>query len=165
LLHFQDFNTFVADVRLCCGCFYFELHVGDIVLPQFGFCTQGFEPREDARGEGAGDDARSWAVDGTRSKKWHQSQSEDYGSAWAVGDVIGFALDMRTAGAASMSVSVNGSFAAPNGHTFASIDAPYLSPAFTGLGRYRVNFGDRPFVHAPPDGDYTSVHDFHRQLQ
>ena len=133
---------------------------------QFGFCAAEFEPREDHKGEGAGDDAFSWAVDGVRLKKWHDGPSEDgFGSKWAEGDVIGFALDMRTAGAAVMSVSVNGSLSEPNGVAFRDMHAPFLSPAFTGDGRYRVNFGDRPFAHAPPDGEYTSVHDFHRQLQ
>ena len=111
-----------------------------------------------------GDDAWSLAVDGAWLKKWHES-SIDFGSQWAAGDVIGFALDMRTAGAAVMSVSVDGSFDAPNGVAFSDTNAPFLSPAFSGDGRYRVNFGDRPFAHAPPDGNHTSVHDFHRQQQ
>ena len=166
-LQFRNFNTFTADVRLCGGCFYWEVEVVDIVgVVQFGVCTDGFEAREDAGGEGVGDDAWSWAADGTRLQKWHDGPSEGcFGSEWAVGDIIGFALDMRTAGAAVMSVSVNGSFAAPNGVAFSDINAVFLSPAFSGDGRYRVNFGDRPFAHAPPDGEYTSVHDFHRQRQ
>jgi hypothetical protein len=130
---------------------------------QFGFCTEGFEPRKDPEGEGAGDDAWSWAVDGARLKKWHKGPSDGYGNKWAVGDVIGFAVDMRTAGAAVMRVSVNGSFGAPNGLAFSDMNAPFLSPAFSGDGQYRVNFGDRPFAHTPPEGEYTSVHDFHRQ--
>ena len=36
----------------------------------------------------------------------------DFGTAWRDGDIIGFALDMRTAGSAVMSVSLNGSFEA-----------------------------------------------------
>ena len=51
-------HTFLADFRLCGGCFYFELQVieriGDL---QFGFCTE-FESRKDAEGEGAGAMAR-----------------------------------------------------------------------------------------------------------
>jgi hypothetical protein len=166
LLQFFGFNTFVADVRLCGGCFYLELRVVEIVgVPQFGFCTREFEAREDAKGEGAGDDAWSWAVDGVRQRKWHEGDVGPYGCEWSVGDVIGLALDMRTAGAAAMSVSVNGSFAAPNGPAFTDMQAAHLSPAFTGDGRYRVNFGERPFVHAPPDADYMSVHAFHMQQQ
>ncbi len=167
-LQFARFNTFVADVRLLGGCFYFELQVIDIDGPvQCGFCTEGFEPYEISKGEGAGDDAWSWAVDGIRQSKWHEGKrGAAHGSEWSVGDVIGFALDMRTADAAIFSVSVNGSFAAPNGPAFTDIHAPYLSPAFSGDGgRYRVNFGDRPFVHAPPDAEYVSVHQFYRQQQ
>jgi hypothetical protein len=166
-MNFHNFNTFVADIRLHGGCFYFEiqvvLFVDDI---QFGVCTHGFEMREGPQGGGTGDDAWSWAVDGERQMKWHKARDEAYGSKWAVGDIIGFALDMRTAGAAALSVSVNGSFAAPNGVAFNAIDAPYLSPSFSGNGRYRINFGDRPFSHAPPDTAYVSVHQFHlQQLQ
>ena len=50
---------------------------------------------------------------GLRQEKWHAGSNSEFGSAWRVGDVIGFALDMRTAGDAAMSVSVNGSFASP----------------------------------------------------
>jgi hypothetical protein len=73
-----------------------------------------------------------------------------------LGDVIGLALDMRAAGAASMSVSVNGSFAAPSGPAFTDMQAVHLSPAFSGDVLYRVNFGERPF-------DYMSVLAFYRQ--
>ena len=135
-------------------------------MPQFGFCTREFESREDAGEEGVGDDAWSWAVDGVRQLKWHEGNKGAYGCKWSVGDVIGFSLNMRTAGAATLSVSVNGSFAAPNGPAFTAIDAPYLSPALSASGgRYRLNLGERPFVHAPPgDGEYMSVHVLHLSL-
>jgi hypothetical protein len=161
LLQFEDFNTFVADVRLCGGCFFFELHVielGDIV--QFGICTQGFEPRKNAQGEGVGDDSCSRAVDGVRKLKWHQGKKRKLGSKWAKGGVIGFAVDMRTTGNAVMSVSVNGSFGDPNGVAFNNISAAYLSPAFTGYSCYRANMSDRPYLHAPPDAEYVSVQEF-----
>jgi hypothetical protein len=162
MLQFHDFNTFVADVKLSHGSFYFEVQVIKIQSQalQFGFCSDGFEPREYADGEGAGDDGWSWGVCGLRQEKWHARSSSDFGSAWCVGDVIGFALDMRTAGDAAMSVSVNGSFASPNGLAFSGIDALFLSPALSGNGMHRVNFGDRPFVHAPPGPEFTSVHEF-----
>jgi hypothetical protein len=166
MLQFDDFNTFVADVKLCGGSFYFEVQVIGIDRRalQFGCCCDGFEPRECADGEGAGDDGWSWGVCGLRQEKWHAGSCSEFGSAWCVGDVIGFALDMRTAGDAAMSVSVNGSFASPNGLAFSGIDAPFLSPALSGDGRHRVNFGDRPFAHAPPGPEFASVHEF-GQLQ
>ncbi len=105
MLQLQGFNTFVADIRLRRVCFFFEL-LGSCI------CTQGYEPRKDFRGEDAGDDAWSWAVDGARLRKWHDGRCEDsYGSE----GVIGFAVDMHTSGGAVMRVSVNGSFGAPNG--------------------------------------------------
>jgi hypothetical protein len=48
-----------------------------------------------------------------------------------VGDVIGYAVDMRSAGCGIFSASVNGSFAA-NGTTFSGITALFLSPAMSG---------------------------------
>ena len=165
-MQFSAFNTFVADVRLCDGFFYFEIIVAKCNQDvQFGFCTRGFEGREDPKKEGdkgVGDDEWSWAVDGHRQRKWHAAKGstyEDYGSKWATGDLIGFALDMRTPGAAIFSVSVNGSFAAPNGVAFRDIRAPYLSPAFSGFGVFCLNFGDRAFTHAPSVHGLLSVHD------
>jgi tetratricopeptide (TPR) repeat protein len=165
MLQFDGFNTFVADVQLKDGCFYYEVLVVEIVDGgvQFGFCSGGFEPREHPGGEGAGDDASSWGVCGLRQLKWHAGSSAAFGSEWRVGDVICFALDMRAAGGAVLSVSVNGSFAAPNGVAFSGIDACYLSPALSGFGRYQVNFGDRPFAHPLPSADFMSVHDFNRE--
>jgi hypothetical protein len=166
LMQFQAFNTFAADIMLCSGCFYFELQVVQVVgVMQFGFCTQGYEECRNPQGAGVGDDQYSWAVDGNRLLKWHNGSSSSYGSKWAVGDVIGFSIDMRSEGAAVMSVSVNGSFSAPNGIAFDMIEAPCLSPAFSGGGQYRVNFGDRPFAYAPIDEHYISVHAFHKQKQ
>jgi ankyrin repeat protein len=162
----SNFNTFAADVMLLGGCFYFELEVVDVgKYLQFGLCMQGFEQSRWPKGQGVGDDQYSWAVDGDRSLKWHNG-STNYGSTWAVGDVIGFAVDMRSQAAAVMSISVNGSFAAPNGIAFDNIAAPYLTPAFSATsGRYRVNFGDRPFAYAPIGEQYMSVHAFHKQNQ
>jgi ankyrin repeat protein len=166
VLQFSNFNTFAADVMLLGGCFYFELQVVEVIgIMQFGFCTKGYEQRRNPQGEGVGDDQYSWAVDGDRSLKWHNG-STNYGSTWAVGDVIGFAVDMRSQAAAVMSISVNGSFAAPNGIAFDNIAAPYLTPAFSATsGQYRVNFGDRPFAYAPIGEQYMSVHAFHKQNQ
>ena len=161
-LNFFKFNTFLADVKLCGGCFYFEVEVVQVASAvQFGVCTEGFMPRADPMGLGVGDCGASWAVCGMRQLKWQGGESSAFGSSWAVGDIIGFALDMRTACAAVMSISVNGNFAEPNGTLFTAIDAPYLSPAFSGDGRFRMNFGDRPFAQAPPC-EHISVHEFHR---
>jgi hypothetical protein len=165
LMQFNDFNTFVADVKLSGGFFYFEVTVVKCTgVMQFGVCTHGFEGRERTMNKGVGDDSWSWAVDGSRQYKWHDCAKESFGTTWATGDVIGFALDMRSVDAAALSVSVNGSRAAPNGVAFRDIAAPYLSPAFTGHGQYCVNFGDRPFAHAPHGLGFMSVHDANKVI-
>ena len=149
-----SFNTFVGDVKLSNGRFYFEVQVLSLEsVVQFGVCTDGFEARVDPGGEGVGDDSFSFAVDGVRQRKW---PGEAFGSEWAVGQVIGFAVDMSQAGCASMSVSVDGSFDAPNGLAFHSLSAAWLSPAFSGSGgRFGINFGDKPFMHKPPDVNHS----------
>ncbi len=157
-----EFNTFVADIRLCDGCFYFEIVVVELTdCTNFGFCTQGFEHAGMMVSDGTGCDAFSWAVDGIQQLLCHGGAMkwETFGSKWSTGDLIGFAVDMRNSVAANFSVSVNGSFVAPNRVAFKRIIAPYLSPAFTSSGRFRVNFGDRPFAHAPLAGRVMSVHD------
>jgi hypothetical protein len=167
-LHFKHFNTFAADVRLWGGCFYWEVQVldsdGEL---QLGVCNGEFQACESfcTKGRGVGDDACSWAVDGTRMKGLHMEQYFDFGSAWTAGDVIGFALHMLSPSASVLSVSVNGCFTAPNGVAFGAISAPQLSPAFSGRRRCRANFGDRPFAHQPPNTEYISVHSFLRLQQ
>ncbi len=166
LLQFRNITTFVADVRLSGGKFYWEIEIIDMRKRQtqffqheqgdvkFGIVTEGFTPSQTP---GIGHTAHSWSVDGGHQSSWHNAVTQPYGCAWAVGDVIGFALDMSDSDSSIFSVSVNGSFAAPNGVAFAAIDAAYLSPAFSGHGRYRLNLGDRPFAFTPPDEGYSSV--------
>jgi hypothetical protein len=152
---------------------------------QFGVCAGDFEARHEPRGEGVGDDEFSWAVDGVRQRKW---PGEAWGSEWRDGQIIGFAVDMSKAGCGSLSVSVDGSFASPDGPAFDSIPSAWLSPAFSGsagkfastalrgthpashvtrhpshvtrhAGKFRFNFGDTPFKHAAPDAEFVSVHE------
>ena len=128
----------------------------------FGVCTDGFSSRPDPTGMGVGNDMFSWGVCGNRQEKVHNDVEAAFGGKWKNGDVIGFALDMRTPENAVMRVSVNGSFKLPNGTAF-NISAPCLSPAFSAAsGFYRVNFGLRPFAHEPPDAStgYVSVLQF-----
>jgi hypothetical protein len=115
-----------------------------------------------------GDDDASWGFDGMRVQKWGHSHNEPFGGLWEEGDVLGLAADLSLEeGAAgpgslslSLSLSVNGSFAQPNGVAFEGIAAKWLSPALSSQGGgYRVNFGDKAFQHSPPDDGYMSVQD------
>ena len=59
---------------------------------------------------------------------------------------------------------MNGSFDARNGLAFEGLAATWIAPALTATGGvYRVNFGERPFRYAAPDGTYLSVHEAHRR--
>ena len=91
MLQFQSGNTFVADVVLCNGKFYMEISVLEIdSVAQFGFFTEGFFSREPPLGvfKGAGDDALSWAVDGTRQVKCFTGAKTEFGTKWMNGDVV-----------------------------------------------------------------------------
>ncbi len=151
-LEFGEFNTFVGDVKLRDGKFYYEAKVkkiGDRM--KLGFVTEGFLTSEQGNGEGVGDDDNSWGFD-----DWPNKHG-GFGSKWKIGDTLGFACDLVKK---SISFSLNGSFKAPNGMVFEKIKAEWLSPGLSGDGSLVVvNFGDRPFNRAPPDNEYMSVHD------
>jgi hypothetical protein len=137
---------------------YYELEILDRVgkYPQYGFAAPAFERMLGSSSDGVGDDDKSWAVDGTRQLKWHNGE-ETYPCTWQAGDVIGLACDLSTM---QMHVSVNGSFAAPNGAVFElDPDAVHdgLFAAFSGKsGKVRYNLGEAPFKHAPPAADYQA---------
>jgi hypothetical protein len=150
---------------------YYELEILDRVgkYPQYGFAAPAFERMLGSSSDGVGDDDKSWAVDGARQLKWHNalawhplghmlcSGKETYPCTWQAGDVIGLACDLSTM---QMHVSVNGSFAAPNGAVFElDPDAVHdgLFAAFSGMsGKVRYNLGEVPFKHAPPAADYQA---------
>ena len=58
---------------------------------QIGWCSL---QSQFTRNEGVGDDAISYAFDGSRVKKWNGSSS-DYGEQWSTGDVIGTMIDLK----------------------------------------------------------------------
>ena len=135
---------------------YYEIEIlkRDDLASQYGLAGPGFARVLGAPGEGVGDDAHSWTVDGTRQCKWH-SGDEAWECKWQDGDVIGFACDLDKM---QMHVSLNGSFAAPNGVVFElAPDAvgDGLFAAFTGSrGKVCFNLGEADFRHAPPAADF-----------
>ena len=97
----------VASVEpVAAGKWYYEATILTGGVVQVGWCAGGFE-HDDAEGDGVGDDAKSWAFDGCRGRKWTAGADEAYGTGepWARGDVVGCALD---ADGGSLSFSVNG---------------------------------------------------------
>jgi hypothetical protein len=118
-----------------------------------------------ASDKGLGDDNQSWVVNGMARKFMHNAQSKDVkdykcDKMWKPGDVIGLACDLDK----MMHVSVNGSFAAPNGVVFKlAPDAVGvgLFAAFSGLtGKVRFNIDEAPFRHAPPAADFQAFAEF-----
>jgi hypothetical protein len=155
VLKFGNLNTFVGDVKLRDGKFYYEAEVKKIYgVMQLGFVTEGFQSMGQSN-NGVGDDDHSWGFDGIRQLLWPKKY-DDFGSKWMIGDTLGFACDLVNK---SISFSVNGSFEAPNGTAFEKINTEWLSPGLSGSnGSLAVNFGDRPFKCSPPDDSYLSVH-------
>jgi len=138
------------------GYYEIEIHERDDKCPQYGFAAPGFARVLGASCNGVGDDAHSWAVDGTRQRKWHNG-SKAWECKWQDGDVIGLACDLDKM---QMHVSLNGSFAAPRGVVFQlAPDAvgDGLFAAFTGnTGKVRFNLGEADFRHAPPAADFQA---------
>ena len=110
---------------------------------------------------GVGDDEHSWAVDGENTNTRHNNVRGEYGCRWKEGDVVGLACDLENM---QVRVSVNGSFAAPNGIVYdLAPDAVRdgLFAAFTGSrGKVRYNLGAAPFRHAAPSSDYKGFVEF-----
>jgi hypothetical protein len=158
VLEFGGFNTFVGDVKLRDGKFYYEAEVKKMDgRMQLGFVTEGFPTSEQDNDIdlGVGNDDYSWGFDGVHQRLWPNEHGE-FGSKWEIGDTLGFACDLVNK---SISFSVNGSFKAPNGMAFEKINAEWLSPGLSGDdGSLAVNFGDRPFKCSLPDDSYKSVH-------
>ena len=99
------------------------------------------------RGQGVGDHARSWAVDGFRQKRWCLS-STTYGERWHTGDVLGCLLDLELV---EMRFLLNGR---DLGVAFRGFRVDGLFPAASlNVGQAaHFNFGAAPFLHPPADG-------------
>ena len=160
-VRFHSFNTFIGDVQLNDGKYYYEIDVYSVPnYTQFGWASSvGFDPVEGYTGNGVGDDKASWGFDGHRKEAWHGG-SKAFGKAWNVGDTLGLAIDLVSA-SKTVSFSVNGDFSSPCGEAYTNIVIPagsWIRPAFTAqTGKYRVNFGDRPLKYAPPDSTHVAV--------
>jgi hypothetical protein len=146
---------------------YYELEIleRDGWYPQYGFASASFQSVRGASGGRVGDDEHSWAVSGGDSWIWqcakHKGESEEYACKWKPGDVVGLACDLD---GMQVLVSVNGSFAPPNGLVF-ELD-PHavhggLFAAFTGeRGELRYNLGQAPFKYAAPSSEFVGFSQF-----
>jgi hypothetical protein len=162
---FADSFATVRSAQRCPlgGKGYYELEIleVDVECPQYGFASAAFARVLGAKsGDGVGDDAHSWAVDGARQLKWPDGE-EPYKCTWQAGDVIGLACDLDKM---QMHVSVNGSFAAPNGVVFELAPDAVGDGLFAAFscqtGKVCYNLGEAHFRHAPPAAEYQAFADF-----
>jgi hypothetical protein len=142
---------------------YYELEIleCDTYCPGYGFASASFQSVRGASGGRVGDDEHSWAVDGDNKRSMHKGEDKAYECKWKTGDVVGLACDLD---GMQVLVSVNGSFAPPNGLVFEL--APHavhggLFAAFSGWkGELRYNLGQAPFKYAAPSSEYVGFSQF-----
>lgn len=77
---------------------YYEVGIVTGGLAQIGWANligeHSFSPNSDF-GDGVGDDAASYAIDGSRSLKFHGGTEESYGLHWKQGDTLGCLFDTK----------------------------------------------------------------------
>lgn len=78
----------VLDQEKAESALYYEVLVVTGGLVQIGWATRAFRPCSET-GDGVGDCSESWAYDGSRNIRLHGTQTDEYGSEWKAGDVIG----------------------------------------------------------------------------
>ena len=83
--------------------YYWEIRLVTGGLCQVGWASGKFDPHSET-GDGVGDDAYSYAYDGSRKIVLHKSETQEYGQAWNAGDVVG-CLWNRPEGALSFSLN------------------------------------------------------------
>jgi len=139
---------------------YYEmeiLEIKELSRHRYGFATASFERVLAASDKGLGDNNQSWAVNGMAQVAMHNTEKEYKCDKWKNGDVIGLACDLEKM---QMHVSVNGSFAAPNGVVFELAPDAVRDGLFAALagssGKVRFNLGESAFRHAPPAADFQA---------
>lgn len=144
------------------GKWYYELTLLTAGCMQVGWATRDFLGDSEA-GEGVGDDEHSWAVDGYRKLKWHNSKKTLWAQSWHAGDVLCCTLDVEKG---EMCFVVNGQWC--NGDdsvvafTGVKNDRGFMPAAsFSNGERLRFNFGapGTPLAFGPPDASFKPVWD------
>jgi uncharacterized protein len=163
IVTFNTFSTLRSTQRCPLGAkSYYEIEILELGSnPQWGFASGAFERMHGASCDDVGDDAHSWAIDGVRQTKRHNAVEYAYQCLWKPDDVVGLACDLD---AMQIFVSVNGSFAVPNGLVFELSAEAVHDGLFAALtwwkGRLRYNFGEVPFLFKPPSDDYLALTQF-----
>jgi hypothetical protein len=91
-----NFETVIASHGVTgTGKYAYEFQLGTTGIIQLGWCCDESSFNERG-GYGVGDDLDSYALDGTRVRKWHGRDvgNESYGAKWSVQDVVTVMLDL-----------------------------------------------------------------------
>jgi len=133
------------------GSYYFEVLVkANSEVPQIGLASTEFERTAGAKnGQGVGDDAHSWGVDGCNAARWHNGNPLAWGVVWDIKKdiVVGVAVDLHKR---TVWVSTNGAW--DETPVFGPNEIPAgvsLYPAMSVKGRAGINLGP-DFQHEMP---------------
>ena len=144
-------------VLLTSGRWYYEVEVLVYGCSQIGWVDVDFRP-DSEYGSGVGDDKHSWAVDLHRLNVWHVD-GKRFGRHYRPGDVVGVACDMD---ARTLMFSLKGNWQPPFGLAYSNIVytrglCPGVTVSYNQRCVLKVNFGERPFRHQPPDASYQPI--------
>jgi hypothetical protein len=81
-------------ILLTAGKWYYEVELMSNSCIQMGWADSSFVGNSSG-GDGGGDNGSSWAFDGWRCYKWHET-SVEWGCKWKIGDIVGVGVDFDT---------------------------------------------------------------------
>jgi hypothetical protein len=145
-------------ILLTTGKWYYEAILETAGCLQIGWADGSFSGHCNAdRGDGCGDGPSSWAFDGWRRYRWHESATE-WGCRWKEGDVIGCLVDLDehvvtfTLNGKAEEIGMGVAF---SGQGFRPCGGVYACVSFNRREKLRLILGGKssePFKHQPPSG-------------
>ena len=145
-------------ILLTSGKWYYEAILKTAGCLQIGWADGSFSGHCNAdRGDGCGDGPSSWAFDGWRRYRWHESATE-WGCRWKEGDVIGCLVDLDehvvtfTLNGQAEEIGMGVAF---SGQGFRPCGGVYACVSFNRREKLRLILGgesSEPFKHQPPSG-------------
>lgn len=150
-----EFCTFGAlDLLAVSGVLFYEIEIiASHGVPQFGFANKdGMGSSDGSSTVGAGDNDKSWALDGIRGIKWHGGEKGPWNCRWKEGTIIGLAANVDTG---MIAVSKDGNWDSDEEDLGVSFRNESIKdgvfPCFTASGyKLRYCFREEDFKHGPP---------------
>jgi hypothetical protein len=149
------FCTFGAlNLLAVSGVLYYEIEIiASHGQPQFGFANKdGMDSSDGSSTIGAGDNDKSWALDGIRRIKWHGGEQGPWNCRWKEGTIVGLAANVDTG---MIAVSKDGNWDSDEEDLGVSFRNESIKdgvfPCFTASGyKLRYSFREEDFKHGPP---------------